>query len=254
MAKIVRREALGPVRMRGTTVEREAVWVRARYISGFQEWAGRGDVAGLALMRFVVIDEDAIARWEGDIRRVRKRLAPYRDKILAQRAILSDDPVGIEDDEGIAERLRLVSNAKVAEEVLVHENAHVVDAVRHLPVAEHILRNLGLAFLTGFSSTSVVAYMERNAQLTAIAEGPAPLSALATCCAMLGGSGPHALGYSEIVGGMVRAIARSPKRYPEIETDRVIVQQLHRLPPGKVRALARELMERWAVLVDRAAD
>jgi len=107
MAKIVRREALGPVRMRGTTVEREAVWVRARYISGFQEWAGRGDVAGLALMRFVVIDEDAIARWEGDIRRVRKRLAPYRDRILAQRAILSDDPVGIEDDEGIAERLRL---------------------------------------------------------------------------------------------------------------------------------------------------
>ena len=247
IAEISRRDALGPIESRGTTVVREAVWTRARHLSGYLEWAGQGDVAGLALMRFLVIDEDAIARWEGDIRRVRKRLAPYRARILGQEAVRADDPASIEDPAGVAERLKLVGDLAVAEEVRIHEEAHLVDAALHLPIGDHLFRNLGLAISSGFSPQNVLAFFERNAQLTAIADGPAPRSALATCCATLGGRGPHAQGYAEIIEGMVRAIAKAPQDYPEIDTERVIVQQLHRLPAAKVRALAKQLMQRWGV-------
>jgi hypothetical protein len=55
----------------------------------------------------------------------------------------------------------------------------------------------------------------------------------------------HAEGYSEIVAGLVDLIHRQPERYPTIDPERVIVQQLHRLTEEEVRALAQELLEAW---------
>ena len=95
-------------------------------------------------------------------------------------------------------------------------------------------------------------FLERNAQVTAIAEGPTPRAGLAVCCSMLGGSGPHSLGYEEIVQGIVDEIAKHPARYPTIDTQRVIVQQLHRLSDRQVRAAARQLMVRWDLFATAA--
>ncbi|MGH7162856.1 MAG: hypothetical protein ACREID_05175, partial [Planctomycetota bacterium] len=247
VARVVERTGIGTTRVRGTEVEREVVTVARPRLTGYQEWAGQGDVAGIALHRVVVLDRDAVASWEGALRRRVAALAPRRDALLAELA-LEDAPVtSVEDPAGVADRLLLAGPLALDAEVRVHEDAHLVDALRHLPVGRHPLRNFALAFRRGFSGQEILAYLERNAQLAAIAEGPAPLAALATCCATLGGRGPHASGYEEIVRGFVLEIAARPERYPEIDGSRVIVQQLHRLPEEKVRALARALSLRWGV-------
>jgi hypothetical protein len=145
----------------------------------------------------------------------------------------------------VAARLYLSSPADVTGQVLAHEDGHLVDAALHLPVGSHTFRNLGLAISRGFSANRILAYLERNAQLTAIAEGPAPLASLATCCERIGRAGVHAAGYTEIVEGLVELIHAHPERYPEIDRDRVIVQQLHRLDADQVRALAKELLQAW---------
>jgi tetratricopeptide (TPR) repeat protein len=245
LADVVRREPLAPVRVRGTEVEREVVWTGQRHLSGYQEWGGAGDIAGLALDRLVIVDLHAVAAWEGSLRRDRARLLPHRAEVLGEPA-LEDRPVtSVDDPAGVDRRLLLDAGIDVAAEVLVHENAHLVDAARHLPVGSHPLRNFGLALRRGFGAEEILAYLERNAQLCAITEGPGPRAALAACCAALGGHGAHATGYREIVEGIVAEIHANPARYPAIDQGRVIVQQLHVLGDEEVRAAARELARRW---------
>ena len=177
------------------------------------------------------------------MRRRVERLRPHAAALLAAEP-LDDRPVrSVEDPAGVADRLYLEATLDLAEEVRVHEDAHLVDAARYLPVTAHPLRNLGLVLSRGFSAREILAFLERNAQLAAIAEGPSPRAALATCCATLGGEGVHAHGYGEIVEGFVREIARHPSRYPAIDTERVIVQQLHRLTDDQIRAIARTLQD-----------
>jgi len=245
LAELVRREPRTRVGVRGAEVEREVAWIGTRFVSGYQEWAGGGDLAGLALEGIVLVDLHAIARWEGEIERRRARLAPWKEEILREPA-LDDIPVtALDDPAGVEDRLYLVCGADLKGEVLKHEDAHLVDAFRHLPVFKHPFRNLGLAIKGGFSPEEILALLERNAQLAAIAEGPAPRAALATCCAVLGQGEVHGVGYSAIVEAFVGEIDAHPGRYPEIDASRVIVQQLDRLSDEKVRALARETMERW---------
>ncbi len=247
LAPIDRRETGGHATVRRARIDREVVWVRSPLLKGYAEWGGGGDLAGLALAGLILIDVDAVASWEGRLRRRRARLAPLRRELLADRA-LKDRPVrAVDDPAGVADKLNLTGAFRLAEEVRVHEDAHLVDADLHLPVGKHAWRNLRLALSRGLSADKIVAYLERNAQVTAIAEGPTPRAAFADCCSRLGGSGPHARGYTEIVQGVVDAILAAPERYPAIDPQRVVVQQLHRLGDGQIRALARELMGGWGL-------
>jgi tetratricopeptide (TPR) repeat protein len=247
LSEIVRREADRVVHVRGADVTREVAWLGHRYLSGYLEWSGGGDIAGLALHGIILLDLHAMATWEGELGR---RLAPLRanrERLLAVPA-LEDSPVSsIDDPAGVGQRLFLDGPVDFAEEVRVHEEAHLVDASLHLPVGSHPLRNLGLAVRRGFSARDIMAYLERNAQLTAIAEGPTPRTAFAVCCVSLGGASVHARGYSEIVAGYVHKIVQHPERFPRIDPERVIVQQLHLLTDAQIRSLARELVQDWGL-------
>ena len=247
LARVVRRTRMEDVRSRGTTVRREVAWIGRRYVSGYVEWQGGGDLAGLALGNLVLIDVHAAARWEGELRRRRAELLPEGARILTQRALMDAPVDAVDDPAGVAERLLLGSEIDVVAEVLVHEDAHLVDADRYLPGRGSLLRGFGLALQSGLSADRVLAVLERNAELTAIAEGPHPRLALANCCAALGGRGVHARGYTAIVRAMVRRIVAEPERYPAIDAERVVVQQLHRLTDGEIRALAVALQEKWGV-------
>ncbi len=247
VANVVRREARSSVRVRGIDVAREAVWISGRHLSGYSEWAGEGDIAGLALDGIVLVDLAAVGRWEGDLRRRRARLAPWREEILSAQALPARHPASIEDPADVSTRIFLTAPTDFAAEVLVHENAHLVDAQLHLPVGEHPWRNFALALRRGLSPTEILAYLERNAQLAAIAEGATPRASFAVCCSMLGHRDVHARGYAEIVEGFVREIHAHPERYPAIDPARHIVQQLHRLTEEEVRSLARTLQRRWRV-------
>jgi hypothetical protein len=57
----------------------------------------------------------------------------------------------------------------------------------------------------------------------------------------------HARGYSEIVAGYVHKIVQHPERFPRIDPERVIVQQLHLLTDAQIRSLARELVQDWGL-------
>jgi len=247
LAELVRREPMGRARVRGAEVEREVAWIGTRHVSGYQEWAGGGDLAGLALQGMVLVDLRAIARWQGEIERRRARLEPRREEILAEPAL--DDPwtKAIDDPAGVEDRLYLEGPLDLRGEVLKHEEAHLVDADRHLPVLSHPLRNFELALKGGFDASEILALLERNAQLAAVAEGPAPRAALATCCAALSRGDPHGVGYGAIVEAFVEEIAAQPERYPEIDASRVIVQQLHRLSDAQIRALARGIQQAWGL-------
>jgi hypothetical protein len=247
LAALERVEPSARVAVRGVEVEREVLWIGARHVAGYQEWAGGGDLAGLALPGLVIVDLAAVARWEGEILREQARLEPFREEILAEPALEDPPWTAIVDPAGVAQRLCLDGSFDVAREVLKHEEAHLVDADRHLPVFKHPFRNIELAVTRGFSSSDILAYLERNAQLTAIAEGTAPRAALATCCGALGRGGVHASGYTEIVAAFVKEIAARPEAHPEIDPERVIVQQLHRLSDEQIRALARATMREWGV-------
>jgi len=254
VANVVRREPRTVVRVRGTDVSREVAWISGRHVSGYSEWAGEGDIAGLALDGIVLVDLAAVARWEGDLRRRRARLAPWREEILGAAALPATHPASIDDPADVATRIFLTAPTDFAAEVLVHENAHLVDAQLHLPVGEHPWRNLALALRRGLSPREILAYLERNAQLAAIAEGATPRASFAVCCAMLGNRDVHARGYAEIVEGFVREIHAHPQRYAAIDPTRHIVQQLHRLTEEEVRALALTLQRQWRVTHGAAAD
>ncbi|MHC4959509.1 MAG: tetratricopeptide repeat protein [Planctomycetota bacterium] len=248
LAHVLERKPSGPVTTRGMEVTREVVYLGKRLVNGYVEWAGGGDIAGLALYRLVLIDRPAIDDWEARIRGRIKRMAPYGAEILAEQGLAAEITTDLRDPAGVADRLRLaVGSGGGVREVEVHEDAHLVDAELHLPVGDHFFRNLGLAVVRGFSAEKILAYLERNAQLTAVAEAPSPRAALATCCEAMTGNGPHGRGYREIVDAMVKAIAARPADFPRIAPDRVIVQQLHRLTDDEVRGLASELMRRWGV-------
>jgi len=246
-AEIARREAARAVKSRGRTARREAVWLGRRYVRGYQEWIGGGDLAGLALEGLVLIDREETARWEGDVKRRRLRLAAEAEGLLAEEALRDTPVTSVRDPGGVGTKLLLSGPLDFAEEVLVHENAHLIDAARHLPITHHPFRNLFLALGRGFSREAILGYLERNAQLTAIAEGPQPRAGLATCCLALNGGGAHSRGYTEIVEGMVSEIHERPDDFPAIDTSRVIVQQLHRLTEDEVRELARVLATKWGV-------
>ncbi len=247
VAQIARREPRAAVTVRGLEVSREVVWIFGRHLSGYSEWAGEGDIAGLALEGLVLVDLAAVARWEGDLLRKRARLAPWKEEILSTPALPARQAASLDDPADVGTRILLTAPVDFAAEVLVHENAHLVDAELHLPVGRHPWRNLSLALSRGLSPTEILAYLERNAQLAAIAEGATPRASFAVCCAMLGNRDVHARGYAEIVEGFVRAIHARPERYPAIDATRQIVQQLHLLTEEEVRALALMLQRRWGV-------
>jgi Tfp pilus assembly protein PilF len=130
------------------------------------------------------------------------------------------------------------------EMVRTHEEGHVLDADRYLPVMSNLWRVLSLAVSNGFSPLAVEAYLEGNAESTALAEGPAPRLSIAQLIGFLPTSRsavPHSLGYHDVVKRIVEEIYDHPKRFPEIDRKRNILQQLPRVPREKLRALGRKM-------------
>ncbi|HEV8114524.1 MAG TPA: hypothetical protein VGR31_17270 [Planctomycetota bacterium] len=134
----------------------------------------------------------------------------------------------------------------------VHEEGHLTDRTRYLPISKHW--GAALAFLVecGFSPTRVAERLEYRAELVALADSPDPRVPLAQIldAAEAGGRGPtaHAAGYETLLEDFLvvldEELARKPARFPAIDASRTLVHQLHRLPPDDVRALARKLAEK----------
>lgn len=128
--------------------------------------------------------------------------------------------------------------------VRTHEEGHVLDAERYLPILSNLWRVLGLALKGGFSTRTVEGFLEGNAEITAMAEGPAPRLSLAQIIGFLPSpesAPPHSLGYHDIVSRIVEEVYDEAERYPRVDRNRNILQQLHLLEPGDLRRLARKI-------------
>lgn len=125
--------------------------------------------------------------------------------------------------------------------ILEHERGHLTDHRAVQPPWRHPLRAAALAARAWWSGLGLAAEFERRAELRALANSPAPLTALGLTLRGLDGEpwdDPHRRAYRAVVRGLVEAISREgPARYG-LDPDRNLLQQLDRLSGTAVHALA----------------
>jgi hypothetical protein len=162
----------------------------------------------------------------------RVRLAVLRDRAKPGESILGD-----------------VSLDEFATVTGTHEEGHLTDRTRYLPISKHWGAALRFLAQCGFSPTKVAERLEYRAELVAICDSPDPRVPLAQVldAADGGGIGPtaHAAGYEALLEDLLRvlddALQKDPASFRSIDPGRTLVHQLHRLAPEEVRRLAREL-------------
>jgi len=139
-----------------------------------------------------------------------------------------------------------------------HEEGHLCDRTRFLPISRHLGAAFVFALECGFSPQRVQEMLEYRAQLTALCDAPDPRVSLAQVLDAseggLNGSTPHAAGYTLLLEDFLHVfdeeLARDPARFPAVDPERTLVHQLHRLTPGELRELALQLARKKRLLRD----
>ena len=209
---------------------------------------------GAALDRVAFLDRDEIDRAEraGGLGGARPELAPRPAAGADQRRDLSEPY-------DVAERLRQLARAaagdaygeRVLQTVALHEGKHIQDTRRFLEqgLGGQLWSLAGAGLLPG----AVRAEVERRAQLHALRTCDDPRIALAQCLDSLPVEGSrrfseHAVGYGRLVAEFVAVLdggrfAGAPADGLPLQRDAVLVQQLHRLDPETIRAVALAVAE-----------
>lgn len=145
--------------------------------------------------------------------------------------------------------------ADLVRAVAVHEEGHLCDRTRFLPLEEHLGEVLGLLLECGLSARAVQRRLEYRAQLTALGELPDPRLALVELLdaaeageeGVLGGL-PHGEAYTELLADLLECLdedlERDPGRWPSLDPERTLLHQLHALAPEELRGLALRLAKR----------
>lgn len=127
----------------------------------------------------------------------------------------------------------------------IHEEGHLCDRARFLPLSSKLLPVLGFFAASGFSPQRVEERLEYRAQLTALCTTPEarlPLAEILAAAEQGGGVTPHAAAYRELLRDFLRELDRraaaDPERYPHLDRGALLVHQLHRLTSDEVREIA----------------
>ena len=136
----------------------------------------------------------------------------------------------------------------LVEVTATHEEGHLCDRERNLPLARNMTSVFRLLLAGGFSPGGVQRQLEYRAQLVALCEVSDPRIALSDILrAAEGGSSitPHANAYAKLLGDLLlyldRSYAREPESWPELDPGFTFAHQLHWLGPEQVRRIARLL-------------
>ena len=138
----------------------------------------------------------------------------------------------------------------------LHEEGHLCDRTRFLPLGKNLLGVLSLLVDGGFRPRGVARELEERAQLVCLAEAPDPRLPLADilAAAELGGSvTPHAAAYRELLVewlALLEVLAREPGSFPTLERGRAYAHQLHWLTPEEVRNVSLALATRRGLVGD----
>jgi hypothetical protein len=145
----------------------------------------------------------------------------------------------------------LVPFEELLEVVAIHEEGHLCDRTRFLPLRQHLLGALGLLFDAGFSPPRVAELLEYRAQLTALCAVVDPRLPLADIVEAIGGGTSvtaHAAAYRRLLADLLGVLDADRSLHPSLDSDFFLVQQLHHLEAEEVRGIARELARRVGML------
>ncbi len=127
-----------------------------------------------------------------------------------------------------------------------HEEGHLTDQTRFLPLSEHLYGVLSLLAQVGFSGARLSEELEYRAQLICIAVAEDPRMPLAECVAAIDmgvGLTPHAAAYRRLIADLLSTLEHTPALTEKLDPKRYWVHQLHRLKPEEVRQLAEILAQ-----------
>jgi hypothetical protein len=230
------------------------------------------DIAGAALHEGYWLDVDALRDEESHWRRLARRYegtegVARRTQLLAFGGLA----VHANDEEtlsrlrreqgtllGEGERVRLARIAERGTPTLdefidvagTHEEGHLCDRTRFLPLSRHWLRALGFLLDCSGSPRRVMERLEYRAQLVALcdaADTRIPLAQVldAAESGPTAGLTPHSGAYTQLLRDLLatldRALVRVPHSFPVLDPGRTLAQQLHRLGPEELRELSRRL-------------
>ncbi len=195
-------------------------------------------------------------RVPGDLR-VQRPLLGEADRVrlavLAERARLGDDG---------AKTSELVSLDELVLATATHEEGHLCDRTRFLPLGRRFLSVMMFFVESGFSASRVEERLEYRAQLTALCETSETRLPLAEILAAAeegaGGITPHGAAYTtlleDFVAELARAVERAPASFASLDGERSLVHQLHRLSRDEVRAVALRLARREGLVSDQGGE
>ena len=221
----------------------------ARWLSLQRRWLAAGEDT-----RMTFSDLETTLRDRGpELNLVdRARSAPYAPGQVADRvrlAVLLERARAVEQ---VGNR-PLVPLEELLEVVARHEEGHLCDRTRFLPLGSHLWRVLRFAARHRFSSAAIARQIEARAQLTALCVVADPRIPLADVIdAVGGGTGvtPHAAAYTELLEDLLALLDASLEDYPDLDGEHLLLHQLPRLGAEDVRTLARELARREGLLED----
>jgi len=209
-------------------------------------------------------------------------LGSEADRARAERALAAEGPAL---EQGISEKLRASSRTSLyaplgeadrlrlavllerperaggrvtLEELLEvtarHEEGHLTDRSRFLPISENLFAALGLFADAGFSPSGLARLLELRAQLVCLCVAEDPRLPLAECLdGVEGGPGvtPHASAYRVLVAELLDVFEeRRSAGELELDGERYLVHQLHGLQPEEIRSAALELARRKGMVRD----
>lgn len=139
----------------------------------------------------------------------------------------------------------------------IHEEGHLCERTRFLPLRHHWTRALAFLADQGFSSRRIQERLEYRAQLTALCEVPDPRLVLIDILDQAEGSAvglPHGVAYGILLDDILAVLCEGYRgdadwaRGLSLDLDHRLVFQLHRIPGEVYRAVALILAEREGLL------
>ncbi len=225
------------------------------------EHAG-GEIAGFAFDTFIALNADRARSGAEAARSLWERSAGAGSELLDDPLLAAADRaerLDVREPLSLAARATFrcfdawLSAGRPAEQyaglmldcVEAHEQAHIQDAARFLPLWADLGRKLGLLWGLRFSPARVEAWLEERAQAQALAHASSPLAVLAATAPLLplsAAAAPHVRGYQDLTRRLVLEVEEHPGAYPEIDLRYAILAQLDRLGDAGLRRLGQSVL------------
>ena len=150
-----------------------------------------------------------------------------------------------------------VSFSELVEATAIHEQAHLCDRTRFLPLGRNAVELARLLLEAALTPGAIQQRLEYRAELTALCEVEDPrlvlvhlVSAVDEDLSLLGHGPAFRRLLSELLELLADELASEPEAWPELSSAHSLLHQLHHLGPERLRELGLELARRERLMLD----